>query len=133
MLIFDLKLKVLEKGKNAGIRPLFGRNRRLGGSYSGVSLYHLIEQSLLISSKYSQKWPHYLVGLKRTPLYEFLQKISIVGLVPVLTWSVVLGTLLRSFDMVEKSGELCKTRVSYIKLKSFVFANDQGFRFLLRT
>ena len=31
MLIFDLELITLEKGKNVGIRPLFGQNRRLGG------------------------------------------------------------------------------------------------------
>ena len=29
--IFDLELMTLEKGKNAGIRPLFWQNRRLGG------------------------------------------------------------------------------------------------------
>ena len=37
--IFDLELMTLQKGKNAGIRPLFGQNKRLGVSYSGVSLY----------------------------------------------------------------------------------------------
>ena len=37
-MIFDLKLKAREKGKNAGIRPLFGRNRRLGGVL--IPAYH---------------------------------------------------------------------------------------------
>ena len=39
MLIFDLKLKTHEKGKNVGLKPLFGQNRRLRGSYSGRLLY----------------------------------------------------------------------------------------------
>ena len=39
-MIFGLELITLEEGKNAGIRPLFGQNRRLGGgSYSRISLY----------------------------------------------------------------------------------------------
>ena len=36
--IFDLELMTLEKGKNAGIRPLFWQNRRLGGGL--IPAYH---------------------------------------------------------------------------------------------
>ena len=35
---FSLELITLEKGENAGIRPLFGQNRRLGG---GVLFRHI--------------------------------------------------------------------------------------------
>ena len=43
---FGLELITLEKGKNAGIRPLFEQNRRLGGAYFGISLYTTISQNL---------------------------------------------------------------------------------------
>ena len=50
--ILDLELMILEKGDSAGIRPLSWQNRRLGGSYSGVSLkFRFSFFPLMIESK----------------------------------------------------------------------------------
>ena len=40
-LIFDLELKALVNGKNAGIRPIFGQNRRLGGAFPAYYCFSL--------------------------------------------------------------------------------------------
>ena len=56
-MIFGLELITLEKGKNAGIRPLFEQNRRLGG----VLLLHITVDecvvNLLKSHNFTSKTP----------------------------------------------------------------------------
>ena len=47
-MIFGLELIILEKGKNAGIRPLVGENRRLGGGGLIPAYYCMLEQGTMM-------------------------------------------------------------------------------------